>query len=365
MGSGDNAAHFFLGALASQGFISRYTQFYSIDDDGYIYILKGGPGAGKAYFIEKLTAALRFHDENIELIHSLYDPDSYDGAIFHTLKAAIVDGSSPHVLEPRYYDAFETILPLGDFCNKELIRSRRSEILSLTDKHTQLSERCVRFISAAGSLLNDTYRLSLNCTDEDKISAFVSRILLREIKATKKHTGKEQFRFLSAVTSKGIVVFDKTISHYCDKVYIINDDFSAASSIIMQKLRKGILENGYDIISCYCPISPFEKLEHIIIPELHMGFVTSNKWHTLEFEKARTIHARRFTSLEKLSVRKQRISFNRRAAGELVDEAIGIMSQSKAICDELEKIYLDAVDFEKMDEFIKLTADNILSMSER
>ncbi len=360
---GGTSANFFLGAVSPQGFVSRYAQCYNIDEDGYIYILKGGPGLGKTDFIKKLIALLSEYDDNIEIIHSSLNPDCYDGVIFHSLRAAVVDGTSPHVLEPRYYDAFETILPLGECCNKDILRESRDEILSLTDKSTQLLERSVRFIAAAGSLLNDTYRLSLTCTDESKVTSFVERTLQKEVKTRKPYPGKERCRFLSAVTPNGVVRFDKTVSFYCDKVYIFDDDFGAASNIAMHKLREGILERGCEIISCCCPISPFEKLEHLMVPELRLGFVTANRWHPFDFENGRTIHARRFTDLEKLSVRKQRISFNRRATQELTDAAASVLQQAKETDTELEKLYRAATDFEKVDEYMKTAVKGILAMN--
>ena len=40
--------------------------------------------------------------ERIVYINCSGDPDSLDGAIFLDRNAAIVDGTSPHVLEPTY-----------------------------------------------------------------------------------------------------------------------------------------------------------------------------------------------------------------------------------------------------------------------
>ncbi|MFA9381469.1 MAG: hypothetical protein ACERKO_10470 [Acetanaerobacterium sp.] len=355
----EHAADFFLGATTPQGFISCYQQSYNIDEYEYICILKGGPC--KHEFIQSVALELRGYDEHTELIHSSLDPTCCDGVIFHTLRAAVIDGGAPHVLEPRYYDAFETILSLDDCCDKDYIRAHRTEILSLTDKNARLYERCVRFVCAAGSLVGDTYSLALACTDEEKIDTFCARTLSREIKENRHRSAKERHRFLSAVTPDGITLFNETISHYCSRLYLIEDEFGAASNLILQRLRTGIAESGYDVICCWCPLSPFEKLEHILVPELGLGFVTSNKSHPLEFEDVRTLHARRFTSLEALAVRRQRISFNRRATAELIDAAAIVMRQSKEHSKELKRIYLDAVDEEKMKQTVHTTVQSILA----
>lgn len=357
----NNAARFFLGATTPQGFTSCYQQSYNIDDYEYICIVKGGPC--KQAFINGVASKLASYDSKAEFIYSSLNPSSCDGVILHSLKAAVIDGSSPHSLEPRYYDAFETILTLGDYCDKEFIRSNKANIMHLTDTSSRLYERCVRFVNAAGSLLDDTYSLALACTDEDKVKAFCERTMLREIKQTLPRQAKERSRFLSAITPDGIVLFEDTIRYYCKQLYIIEDDFGAASNLILQQVRSIALKSGYDIICCWCPFSPFKKLEHVFIPALELGFVTSNRWHTLDHEGARIIHSRRFTSLEVLSVRKQRIFFNKRAATELIDAAQKILKQSQEVSLELERIYMDALDQKLLTKKIDETVSHILSLS--
>ncbi len=362
MGIGaNNSAKFFLGATTPQGFASCYHQSYNIDDYEYIGIVKGGPN--KHDFIKQVADRLSPCDNQAEFIYSSQNPSRYDGIIFPTLRACIIDGSTPHPLEPRYYDAFETILSLGDYCSKEYIKNHKDEILQLTDSGSRLYERCVRFICAAGSLLDDSYILALTCTNEDKISSFCERTLAREIKQNLPSSGKEHSRFLSAVTANGIILFEDTIRHYCTNLYVIEDEFGAAANLILQKIRSGATERGYDIILCWCPFAPFKKLEHIFIPALQLGFVTSNRWHTLKFDDARMIHSRRFTSLESLSVRKQRLSFNKRAASELIDAAQTIMQQSQDINQRLEDIYMKAVDGEKFSMMVNKVVQGLLAAS--
>ncbi len=357
----DNIIKFFLGATTPQGFVSCYQQSYNIDDYEYICIIKGG--ACKQAFINHLASKLSPYDNQTEYIHSSQNPSCCDGLIFHTLRAAVFDGSAPHPLEPRYYDAFETILPLGEFCNTDHIRMHKTEIMQLTDSNTHLYERCVRFVNAAGSLLDDTYSLAYACTDENKIDSFCERTLSREIKQVQSRKAKERSRFLSAITPEGILLFENTIRYYCKQLYVIDDEFGAASNLILQRLKDGAMKRGYDVICCWCPFAPFQKLEHVFVPDLGLGFITSNHWHPIKFDDARTIHSRRFTSLEALSVRKQRISFNKRATNELIDAAQNILKQSQELTDKLEKIYTQSLDHERLIVAAEDTAEHILSLS--
>lgn len=357
----DNTIKFFLGTSTPHGFVSCYQQSYNIDDYDFICIIKGGPC--KQAFINRVASKLLPYDKQTEYIFSSLNPSCCDGVIFHTLRAAIFDGSAPHTLEPRYYDAFETLLPLGEFCDKDFIRNNKAEIMQLTDSNANLYERCVRFVNAAGSLLDDTYSLALACTDDNKIGAFCERTLSREIKHTRPQKAKERSRFLSAITPDGILLFENTVGYYCTQLYVIEDEFGAASNLILQRMKDGAMKCGYDVICCWCPFAPFQKLEHVFVPDLGLGFVTSNHWHSIQSNDARTIHSRRFTSLEALSVRKQRISFNKRATNELIDAAQTILKQSQEITGKLEHIYTQSLDLDRMNQTADETADHILTLS--
>lgn len=98
--------HFFLGANSEEGFSSLYEQLLGgrFDD---LLILKGGAGSGKSTFMRRVGAAVERTGERVVYINCSGDPDSLDGAIFLDRRAAIVDGTAPHVLEPSYAAACE------------------------------------------------------------------------------------------------------------------------------------------------------------------------------------------------------------------------------------------------------------------
>jgi len=90
---------------------------------------------------------------------------------------------------------------------------------------------------------------------------------------------------------------------------------------VLADLRRRALEAGHDCITCACPLAPYDKIEHLVIPELGLAFTTSNCWHKADFPVYRRIHAARFTDAETLRMKKQVMSFNRRAARELLAAA--------------------------------------------
>ena len=143
------------------------------------------------------------------------------------------------------------------------------------------------------------------------------------------------------------MMHEDTAKALAERIYVIDDEYSASSRILLSHLRALALQRGYDIITCYCPSAPFEKIEHLFIPALSLGFMTSNRVHPLELEAFRTLHARRFTDVEALRQKKQRLSFNRKAAFEMLHQSTESLAAAKELHDELESHYVGHMDFLK------------------
>lgn len=352
--SDEKTLRFFLGANTPQGFVSRFDHLAEKADGWRTLIIKGGPGSGKSTLMKRLAESL---GGELELIHCSSDADCLDGVVCPAKKFAIADGTAPHVMEPRYPGAADSLVDVTACWDVDKLFAHRGEIMRLTDICSKYHEHCCRFMSAAASLLGDTYRIALEAVDIPKLSAYCARLGERELKPQDK-TGAEKVRFLSAVTNKGVVMFPDTAKKLCDRVYLVCDEYGAVSRLILNSMRRKALSAGYDVISCYCPMSPFEKLEHLFIPELRLGFMTSNRYHEFaqHIDPYRIVNSQRFTGQEKLKPGKKRISVNRKAAAQMVVQAERLIRDSKAQHDELEKYYTAAMDFDKLE---RLTGDLI------
>ncbi len=268
--------------------------------------------------------------------------------------------TTTHVVEPQYPGAVETLVNLCDCWNSKTLYEKRKEIIEISGSVSKCHEHCCRFLAACGSLTNDTYRIAEQCTDHGKISRYATRFASREFRP-KNGPGKELVRFLSAVTNQGVLTFTQTAQDLCSRIYLIEDEYGASSKLLLHALRQAALESGYNVISCFCPLSPFDKLEHLLIPELSLGFMTSNPFHPLDIEPYRVIHARRFTDMELLSQRKKRLAFNRKAANQMLEQAIRLLMEAKEKHDKLECCYIAAMNFDLVNQ---KTEDTILQMKD-
>lgn len=255
--------------------------------------------------------------------------------------------TAPHVVEPKYPGLCETILNLGDCWNKEQFAGKEKEILELYVENSRVQDRSGRYITAAASLMADSYRIALDCTDTAKAARFGAGLAKRLIGTGEKKQGREWIRFLSGITPKGLVFYRSTLEKMCDNIVEISDDYGAASRVILSVFRAYALELGHTIITCPCPFTPGEKIEHIIVPDLHLAVCTTNRYLQVG-QGERRIHARRFTDIGGLRQKKQRLAFNRRAVKELLEGACDLAGECKFIHDQIEQYYIPAMNFGKV-----------------
>lgn len=356
------SVRFFTGSNSGKGFYSLFDKIYNAADGWNAFLIKGGPGTGKSSLMKRAGKILS-EKCDVEYIHCSSDPDSLDGVVLPHHKICILDATSPHALEPKYPGVCENIVPLGECWNKEAMRKVKTEVIALSNQCSILHARARKYISAAANMQEDTYRYALECVDVGKLARFASRLCKRELGDVTGKPGSESMRMLSALTPRGPMFFADTIEELCPRIYSIEDEYGAVSDLLMQAIRKYAIASGNDIITCICPLIP-ENIEHILIPEKGIGFITTNRWHFPVSIPDRRIHIQRFTDMDRLKLHKQRISFNRRVIREMLAEAANMMTQAKQTHDLLERYYINAMDFDMIDEIGNDLIAEILLMIE-
>lgn len=355
-----SAPMFFLGANSPKGFVSRFGESFRAGEGWHTYIIKGGPGTGKSTLMKKVAAAFLKKGARCHLCPCSSDPNSLDGVIFPDLKITLLDGTSPHVVEPKYPGAVEEIINLGDCWNISALTERKEEILRLSDQNRDYHRRASDYLRAAGCVINDTAEVAKGCCDMKKAEKYGLSLAHRLIpKAARR--GEEWVRYLSAVTPRGHVFYRTTFKKMCDDVLVFADEYGAASGVVMSAVRDYAKDAGHEIITCLCPLSEHEKIEHIIIPALRLGFSTANRYHKVESER-RVVHARRFMDMAALHEEKSHLSFNRRAAADMLLSATETLGEAKAVHDSLEAQYIAAMNFEALNKTTEDLAKKILAL---
>ena len=144
------STHFFLGANSGLGFQNLFGKFCS--DDYYdLLVLKGGPGIGKSTMMKKIGDAMEERGETVEYLHCSGDPDSLDGVHIPRIKTAIIDGTAPHIVEPKYPAAVDRYVNLGQFYDVAAAKRARAEIVLYSQACSEAYQHCADLYTRNGS----------------------------------------------------------------------------------------------------------------------------------------------------------------------------------------------------------------------
>lgn len=349
---------YFLGSSGKNGFFSCFSQLTPKIEGQYTYIIKGGPGTGKSTLMRKIADEMEKKDINCERIFCSSDPDSLDGVIFPSLRVSICDGTSPHTLDPDYPGATGEIVNLGECWDKKKIYESKEKIIELTDKNKACHKRSRRFIESAFSVFGDGKKICRDALDENRLIRYASRVSARHIKKPSGRVGLEKIRLLDAITPKGYYFLSETADSLCSEKIVFEDSFGVAAAKVIAEIRSYALASGFSVISSPS-VSNDNEIRHIIIKELSLGFFTADKLCNLEIQPTKTVSLRRFYSADILAAHKARLAFSSKAAKELLDEAVCALKIAKSVHDDLEKCYIDAMDYGKISEIGKSLSERI------
>lgn len=345
LGAGGIQADFFMGCNAPGGFHSLYGELQIPVRGIRRWLIKGGPGTGKSSLMKQAAQAVQDREDLLERIHCSSDPDSLDGVLFHRGGASLVDATPPHVIEPGCPGAFESVINLLSCFNEDLLEQRLERITELQALNGEYHRKCRGLLKCADILLQDNARYVESCTDFEKIRTQALRFCRKELPPAGK-PGRERNRLLTAVTNQGVVTYEKTPAALCKRLLLLRDEYGPASAALLKTVRAEALARGQLVYSCWSPLAPEVRLEHLLLPEAGLGLVTQSRYCPFrELTPWKVIDCARFTDGEALRRRRRYLRFNRRAAQELINGAVEDLRQAKAVHDRLEEQFTDAVDF--------------------
>lgn len=335
---------FFLATTTATGFHGYFDQL-GPQEGLHLYLLKAGPGCGKSTLMRRLASQAQ---EPLQYIHCSSDPNSLDGVVFCHQKAAVLDATPPHALEPRAPGVEETVISLYDTLDPDQLCPLRDVIDENITQGKVLRQQATRYVAAASGLLQDSRRSAAGCTDFAKVRHYIMGLAKRLLPKT--HTpGREQIRFLSGITPQGMIFYRDTVPAMADHIYVFHDSYGAASRLAMELLRAEALARGCSVITCRCALHPDDKIDHLILPDLGLAFLTSNPWHPCKFSGQKNIYCSRFMDRIYLHNSRMRLHFNKKAADSFLAQAVELMAQARVCHNALEACYAPAVDFNAVD----------------
>ena len=337
---------YYLGANTPSGFYSLYDQLIDPETARDVRILKGGPGCGKSTLMKQVGGALEEQGYAVEYIRCSGDPDSLDAVVIPALGAAVVDGTAPHVVEPKYPGLVESYVDLGACYDRAALQAVDPELKGCMKGYKACYSRAYRCLTAAAQLEEDVRALLVTPALEAKMAKRARGILSREIKGAGDQAGRAVQRFLGGITWQGVLREYGTVEAQCSKVYELGDTYGLAHTMLTC-LAAGAMAAGHDVVACPDPLFP-DRMAHLLIPSLSLAFVSTTPELPWPHRPYRRIRLDAMADGELLRRSRARLRFSRKVTAALLEEAVDALGQAKAMHDELEGLYNPHVDFDQV-----------------
>jgi hypothetical protein len=185
------------------------------------------------------------------------------------------------------------------------------------------------------------YERFINKSDLNKKTLELLEVLPR---ASSTGVGKNRRFFASALTPDGPIDFtDKLLS---GTIYALRARDGMGADIVLSDIQTEANRRGFNTESFFCPLKP-SKIEHLTIPELGLSYTTSNQYHPSSLKIESEINFEEFCS--PLHTYREEIKYNDSLFEMLIGKTMETMRDSRSIHEQIEGIYITAMDFFNLD----------------
>lgn len=341
--------HLFPGGNTTKGFYSFYRYILTQEDASKIICLKGGPGTGKSSFMKKLGAHFAGLGYTIEYHHCSSDNNSLDGLVIKELKIALLDGTSPHSVDPITPGAVDEILNLGTALDMSIMAKSKNAIIAVNKEIGNNFKRAYKFLGAAKGVHEDWSTLNNHCLSYSKLDLLIDELKGKILTSSKGTHGNYRHLFSTAFTPNGIIAFGKDLSKEADNLYVLKGGPGLGKTTVLKALGSEAQKSGYFVEYFHDPFIP-ERIEHILIPELSTGIFTSNEISNLELDGT-TYNMTDLCSSSLLANISDELLFDKNEFDVLVTKALSCITNAKALHDKLETYYIGCMNFDIVNQY--------------
>lgn len=344
--------NYYAGGNTAKGFYNLFDS--TLEDLDKLFILKGGPGSGKSTLMKTIGEFIVNKGINIEYLHCSSDTNSIDGLIIPEFQIGIVDGTAPHIIEPKAPGVIEEYVNLGVAWDSKKLSVHKDTILSLNNEISKKFQTAYNTFAAALKAHDDIeeiYISNMDFLEANKLTDELISLFYSNDNNTEKNP-KAKHRFLGAATPSGAVDFIQNLTEGIQKRYFIKGRAGSGKSTMLKKIAAAGEERGFDVEIYHCGFDP-NSLDMVIIPEKSIAIFDSTAPHEYfpdrETDEIIDMYERCITpgTDEKYA---QEIERTTNSYKDKMKEAIAYLAEAKDLRDELEAIYIEAMDFSKVNK---------------
>lgn len=356
--------NYFAGGNTARGFYNLYDS--NLQGLDRLFILKGGPGTGKSSLMKAIGAEWADKGYDLEYLHCSSDNESIDGVIIPALKVGIVDGTAPHVIEPKAPGAIEEYINLGEAWDSKALAAQKERILKINEEVKYLFETAYSKFAEALKIHDIWEEIYFDNMDFQKADQLTNRLLEQFFGNIKLNKPSDvRHRFLGAATPIGAVDFVPNLTEGLEKRYFIKGRAGTGKSTMLKKIAFEAENRGFDVEIYHCGFDP-HSLDMVIIRELDFAIFDSTSPHEYFPERVGDEIIDTYEIIvapgtdETFAEQIAEVSEQYKAK---MKEAISYLARAKQRRDELEEIYIAAMDFTVVDSLKHKVRTELLSLT--
>lgn len=358
----DGIRKVFPGANTPQGFYSFYDQILSPAEATRIFVLKGGPGMGKSTLMRLIGEEMASKGYQVEFHCCSSDNDSLDGICIRRQGIALLDGTAPHVVDPKNPGAVDEIINLGVYWDETGLRKEKDAILALNKEVGRLFRRAYDYLAQARILADEveSYYWDSGALDIPGLNA-LGRGLETLVfgKSFSRGVSRTRHLFASGITPGGAVNHLDSIFGPLNRRYIIRGPAGSGKAVLVKKLYDAALGRGLEVEVFHCSLRP-EEIEHLVFPDLDAGVITGSEPHEYRAEPGdMVLDTQEFIVSAALEKFEEDLREASRRFAQAFSRAVDFIKRAKAVHDEMEQYYIPHMDFEGVDACRKRLLERI------
>ena len=342
----------FLGGNTGRGFYSFYEQVVQ-GENRFTYILKGGPGSGKSVLMGRLAEKARAAGMAVDEYLCSSDSHSLDGIHIVDLGLVMIDGTRPHMTDPRHVGAIESIVDLSRYLSREGIGKERDRIRELVARGAFLFNRAYGFLALAREVdaEHSSYLHELSALDRRSLLG-LARKLSEELFPGDASSGRGRLQpfFQAAFTPEGLVHHGEDLLLEAEQILVLHGSRFREQTLVTEHLLQTALERGYDAEVFYCPLEP-QRVDHFLVREKSLLVMSGGLFYgAAPRDSARLIDTRVYLQRTTLAAYARELVEMRQIFRQAVNSAQELLKKAKANHALLEACYAPHMDYGAVDK---------------
>lgn len=358
---------FYPGGNTCEGFHSFYD--YIVKPDARrILVIKGGPGMGKSTLMKTLGRQFHNMGYNVEFHWCSSDNDSLDAMVLPDQQIALIDGTAPHVVDPRNPGAVDEILNLGDYWNEGQLYEAKKNIMSLNKlvgKYFRLGYIRLREAKTIWDEWSEYYADTIPANTLYNITREIKRLVF-EHNCPIAPDYWYRHLFASAITPEGVVSNANTLFDSGFYVIALRGAPGLGVQRIMSSLSAWAEEESFALETYHNPFIPslteiliFREAKIIVIDA--SGILINHEPMLSKMVTGRLYDLNQMVEKSKLLRFTSKLHDCTGRFSSAMQGAVSMIGKAKETHDEMEAYYIPAMDFEQINHKREELKQRILS----